>query len=67
MYTHLYSEARFTDTGIMQHYLEELQDNTNRVVSIGDFPPAARVANLLEPQLLFPARVTPLFIYTYLW
>ena len=37
MFPHLYPEARFTDTGIMQHYLEEFQDNTNRVVSIGYF------------------------------
>ena len=38
MFPHLYPEPRFTDTGIMQPYLEEFQDNTNRVVSIGFLP-----------------------------
>ena len=52
MFPHLYPESRFTDTGIMQHYLEEFQDNTNRVVSIGHFPVVC-MAILLDPNLHF--------------
>ena len=39
MYPHLYPQACFSDTGIMQHYLEETDDHTNRVVSIGSTHP----------------------------
>ena len=38
MFPHLYPMSQFTDTGILQQYMEETQDHTNRVVSIGPLP-----------------------------
>ena len=35
MFPHLYPTSQFTDTGILQQYMEETADHTNRVVSIG--------------------------------
>ena len=35
MLPHLYPTTDFTDTGILQHYQEQSEDDTNRVCSIG--------------------------------
>ena len=35
MFPHLYPTTDFTDTGIMEHYLHQTGDTTNRVCSIG--------------------------------
>ena len=52
IFPHLYPQSCFTDTGIMRHYLEEFQDNTDRVVSIGiAFLLYKQMANFLDGEL----------------
>ena len=47
MFPDLYPHAQLTDTGILHQYMEESDDHTNRVVSIGSQPLSfKRVVNL---------------------
>ena len=52
MFPHLYPLSQFTDTGILQQYMEETHDHTNRVVSIGPLPFLHAVGEYFEKVFL---------------